>query len=428
MSGGQDEPGFDFGALNEVPLFREIQRVLLSSSGPVNWELARQVGIATAVSEAPGDDRPPTEADRAALSESVRIAELAVAELTGLPQPTELATVQVMRRADWVQAGIAGLRDLVEPVAERLSRALAEQAGSLGAELPGGDPDEGGSGEGGMPFGFQPGATPFPGLGGMPGGEEGGQFMGLLLQQMGPLLLGLQVGSVLGDLARRVLGQYDLPVPRPGSVVGFVAPNIAGFEREWSLPPMEFRLWVALHEVVHRFEFAGHWVRPHFNGLVGDLMEHAELDLAGLQRRMQDVDLSNPEAMSEALQGADAFFGSSDDPEQRLRIARVQAFFAAAEGYGDHVTDKLGRRMLPSLPRIEEALLRHREGRHGDQALERLLGLRMGQEHYALGRMFCATVAELSDEATLARMWESAEAMPAMPELEEPRLWLARIA
>ena len=31
-------------------------------------------------------------------------------------------------------------------------------------------------------------------------------------------------------------------------------------------------------------------------------------------------------------------------------------------------------------------------------------------------------------EATLARMWDSAEALPSMPELEEPRLWLARSA
>ena len=35
---------------------------------------------------------------------------------------------------------------------------------------------------------------------------------------------------------------------------------------------------------------------------------------------------------------------------------------------------------------------------------------------------------ELTDEATLARMWDSAEALPSMPELEEPRLWLARSA
>jgi uncharacterized protein (DUF2342 family) len=27
---------------------------------------------------------------------------------------------------------------------------------------------------------------------------------------------------------------------------------------------------------------------------------------------------------------------------------------------------------------------------------------------------------------TLARMWGSAEALPSLPEIEEPRLWLAR--
>jgi uncharacterized protein (DUF2342 family) len=43
-----------------------------------------------------------------------------------------------------------------------------------------------------------------------------------------------------------------------------------------------------------------------------------------------------------------------------------------------------------------------------------------------LGRAFCDTVAEQTDEATLATMWDSAEALPSLPEVEEPRLWLAR--
>ena len=30
----------------EAPLLREIQKVLAASSGPVNWELARQVAVA----------------------------------------------------------------------------------------------------------------------------------------------------------------------------------------------------------------------------------------------------------------------------------------------------------------------------------------------------------------------------------------------
>jgi uncharacterized protein (DUF2342 family) len=50
----------------------------------------------------------------------------------------------------------------------------------------------------------------------------------------------------------------------------------------------------------------------------------------------------------------------------------------------------------------------------------------MKREQYRLGRAFCDTVAELSDEATLARMWDSSDSLPSLPELAEPRLWLAR--
>ena len=52
---------------NDVPLFREIQRVLSSSHGPVNWELARQV-VHAVVAEgngAPAFAFPPPKRDRA---------------------------------------------------------------------------------------------------------------------------------------------------------------------------------------------------------------------------------------------------------------------------------------------------------------------------------------------------------------------------
>jgi len=39
---------------------------------------------------------------------------------------------------------------------------------------------------------------------------------------------------------------------------------------------------------------------------------------------------------------------------------------------------------------------------------------------------YCEVVVEQSDEETLARMWDSPEALPSLPEIDEPRLWLAR--
>jgi coenzyme F420 biosynthesis associated uncharacterized protein len=395
--GSSESDEVPFGdILNDVPLLREIQRVILSSTGPINWELARQIGIATASWGM--DDPPPTEQDRQGLEDTVRATELSVSDFTGLSPATDVIRVEAYRRAQWVEANIRGLRELLEQVGGKLGGMLESQMAAGG-----------------------PQAFPVP-------AEGGGEVFAGLMQRVVPLLLGAQMGQALGYLGQQVLGQFDLAVPRESGPLYFVIPNISRFENEWSLPPVEFRAWVALHEVTHRFEFARPWVKPYFLALVKDLVDNAEIDLTGLEQRLEGLDLSNPDALPEAFEGVTNLFGQTTDPEQRLRVARVQAFMAAAEGYGDHVMEHVGKTMLPSFSQIQEAIRRHQEGRHGDQALERLIGLEMKAEQYVLGRQFSDRVAGLTDEALLARMWESAESLPSMPELEEPSLWLARMA
>jgi coenzyme F420 biosynthesis associated uncharacterized protein len=375
---------------NDVPLFREIQRVLLSSSGPVNWELARQVGIASA-SWGTADPSPTAE-DARGLEEAVRVAELQVARFTGLEPPSDLPKVQAVRRAQWVQANIEGLRALLEPAAAKIGEAVTSAQREAAPEQAAG--------------------------------------VAQLLGQLSPLLLGAQVGSVLGALGRQVLGQYDIAVPRPegAGALLFVVPNVAAFERDWSLDPTEFRTWIAIHEVTHRFEFARPWALLRFRELVDDYTSTLTLDLEGLHERLASLDPSNPEGMREMLEGGESLFGAVLDDEQRLKLARIQAFMTAAEGYGDHVMHALGSQMLTSYARIEEAMRRYRETEHVDPVFERLLGIEVKREQYRLGRAFCDTVVSLTDEATLALMWDSADALPSMPELEEPRLWLARSA
>jgi putative hydrolase len=393
MIGGVSQ---DFGstpddAFADVPLLREIQRVLLSGSGPVNWELARQIGIASG--SLGQDDPQPVEEDRHGLEGAVRMSELAVADLTGMDPPPEVAHVQAVRRADWVEANVRGLRGLFEPGAERLARALAE-ARRAEVEEP----------------------------------EAGPQLMEAVMDRMAPLLTGAQVGMVLGHLAQRVLGQYELPLPRAEQpALVFVIPNIAAFERDWSLPSDQFRAWVALHETTHAFGLGRPWVRDHFLGLVTEMAGAMEFDLTGLQERLEGLDLSDPQKLTEAL-GGEMLTGALTD-EQRLLLRRVQAFLAAAEGHASHVMDRIGARILPEYARIEEAMKRrHEERSQEEQAVERLLGIEMTLEQYRLGRHFCDRVAEQTDERTLSRMWESPDSLPSMPELEEPTLWLSRIA
>jgi putative hydrolase len=387
-SGGFEFPfGMDPESLRDAPLFREMQRVMSASSGPVNWELARQVAVAGAAEA--GDDRDATDEERHGFEESVRVAELHVARFTGLEAPTDVAEVRAVRRAEWIGANTENLAGLLEPAARRIGESMdLAQRETLPPEM---------------------------------------QAMSGMLSQLSPLLMGAQVGQVLGFLAQGVLGQFDVAVPRsgPGTVM-FVVANVKRFETDWSLEATDFRTFVAIHEVTHRFEFAQPWARGRFSALLEDFLSTLRIDLEGMQARLSSIDTTDPEALQQAFESDEGLFGAELDDEQRLKLARIQAFMAAAEGYGDHVMHALGSELLPSYGRIEEAMRRYREGEAGDPVFERLLGVEMKREQYEAGRAFCDTVVELTDEATLARMWESSEAMPSLPEVAEPRLWLAR--
>ncbi len=96
-----------------------------------------------------------------------------------------------------------------------------------------------------------------------------GQMLGTLNQKV----LSAEVGLLLGYLARKVLGQYDLTLlgrePLGPGRLYYVEPNITAAERTLGLPREEFRMWLALHETTHAFEFEAHpWLRDHFNAML----------------------------------------------------------------------------------------------------------------------------------------------------------------
>jgi len=104
----------------------------------------------------------------------------------------------------------------------------------------------------------------------------------------------------------------------------------------------------------------------------------------------------------------------------RIRKEGFDLEVAAAPEFGVTVRGK-----IVEYGRIEEATSQL-DMSNADPVFERLLGIEMKRDHYRQGRAFCDAVTEATDEATLARIWDDPDAMPSLPEIEEPRLWLAR--
>jgi hypothetical protein len=145
----------DYGAMSQdpfgdIPLFREIQRILASGEGPINMEIARQVAVAAAT-QGMTEPTPPTDAARA-LSEDVHAAEILLSGYTRLTLD-EPMRIRVMNRSAWVASSLDAWKWLFDQLAGRFAAQLgnsdesepdADGDGSSGSAVAG--PSDGNAG------------------------------------------------------------------------------------------------------------------------------------------------------------------------------------------------------------------------------------------------------------------------------------------
>lgn len=340
----------------------------------IDWFLAQR--LARYVAGEP-DDRPP-KTDLVALSADS--AERVIA-YTGLVPARELPPAEGIGRAEWIAANVGAMRMLLDPPLAKVGEGLgpARQAMRLGAGV----------------------------------------------------VLTAEVGVVLGFLAQRVLGQYELvlldtaPDDRPPRLL-FVLPNLAGAGRAFGADEREFLTWVALHEVTHAVQFAGvPWLQPHMAAMVRELLSHAELRIDA-RRALRMPGTNDVKRLAAAVRSGD-LASLVASPQERATLERMQATMAVLEGHAEHVMDAVGAPLLPSLPRLRAALdARRRSQSAPARLLQRLLGLEMKLKQYEQGKRFCDAVVREAGVAALNRVWSAPEALPSTAELDAPLQWLER--
>jgi putative hydrolase len=244
-----------------------------------------------------------------------------------------------------------------------------------------------------------------------------------------PILLGLQAGTMAGNLAQRLLGSYDLPLPLSGSPkVVLAAPNIDAFRAEWELPADDFHFVLALHEVTHAAVRTVPWVAERIVDLSRAFVDGYRIDTGAVENQLGDVDLSNPSSLEGLLADPESLLGAMRSPEQDRALADLRAFGAVVAGYADHVVARVGAGLIPEVGRVQEATRRHRVVLgDAERFIERLLGMELTREHYDRGRAFCDGVVERAGAAGLNRLWDAPTMVPTPNELDAPGLWLARI-
>jgi coenzyme F420 biosynthesis associated uncharacterized protein len=340
----------------------------------IDWILAERIAGYVAGT---GDARAPT-ADLPALAAE---SEARVTAYTGLQPARPLPEPEGISRREWVQSNVQAMKALLDPVLQSTGK-------NLGPLKPA------------LQLGFG-------------------------------LVVTTEVGVVLGYLAQRVLGQYELVLldeaveDRPPRLL-FVLPNLGQAVQSFGAEEKEFMTWVTLHEVTHAVQFAGvPWLHRHMAGLVRELLKSAELRIDA-PRKLRLPSGDEIRRIVKALREGDLISIVTSHAE-RETLDRVQATMAVIEGHAEHVMDAVAPDLLPSLPKLRAALDRRRRSQSGlNRLVARLLGLDLKLRQYEQGKYFCDAIVRERGTAALEHVFSAPEALPTLEELRTPSAWVAR--
>jgi coenzyme F420 biosynthesis associated uncharacterized protein len=353
--------------------------------GMIDWNRARE--IATGMNK--GDALTATERERlnAYYGDLVAKCIPIVSEYTGTSLPEETERTYAFDRVDWINANLEGFRRMFAPL-----EAFDEQ-------------------------------------------RRGANMIAKAWNGVNQTVLSYEIGLMLGYMARRVLGQYDLallgrePVTSTGKLY-YVEPNIRGVENKLGLPREDFRMWLALHETTHAFEFEAHpWVRLHFNGLLDRYMTFLRQDAEFLKQGVQGLKVFArrvQEGRSDDTTGS--WLEYLMDDEQRQLFNEMQALMTVIEGYSNHVMNAVGKDLLDNYEMISRKFEeRQKQRSQADQLFAKLTGLDVKMEQYRQGERFIDEVVAQRGHAFAHQVWDKPENLPTMDEIREPSRWVNRI-
>jgi putative hydrolase len=331
---GGGPPG-PFGAMGDPAQFadalRQFADMLSWRGGPVNWDLAKNVARHAIVA---AGDPSVLDAQRREITEAVRLADLWLDEAAAFP--SGVRKIEAWSRSEWLEATFPVWAKFCDPIAAKGVEAMSGMFNADSAQLGEDAPEE---------LRQALGA-----LGGGAGGLGGLGGLAAMMRQIGGAMIGSQTGTAVGELAREVVGSSDIGLPLGAEGTAALLPaGVAEFGQGLSVDAGEVRIFLALREAAHQRLFAHvPWLRAYLLGAVEQYASGITVDVARLQEAMPEVDITNPEALRDALSG-EGLFRPEDTPAQKAALSRLETALARLT-HADALAEAIRRRRATGGP------------------------------------------------------------------------------
>lgn len=380
-----------------MPFFGDLAKAM-SSQGPLQWDIARQTAMMTATS---GTNSEPNvdPSSRVAIEQLAVIADMHVRSQTGLATAEHglVPNIVVVNRSMWAHHTLDSYKPLFNELASSLSGSQIIPDSALEST-----------------------------------DDQMSNMMSSLNKMMAPAMMGMSVGSMVGQLALHTFGQYDLPLPRePRNQVLIVSVNIDQFAQDWSLPINDVQMWVLVHELTSHAVLGVTHIRQAVTNAISHYIAGFTPNPNALIERLTTLDLGTTDPMSmmqKFFTDPTIILGAIRSPQQEAQAPALDAMIAAIIGFIDYSVDVTTSAILGGGPQISEAVRRRRvEASPHDSFVEQLLGLRLTRQQVQRGHSFAAGVVERAGAEGLAQLFVREGNLPTPSELDAPGLWLARI-
>ena len=376
------EQFFGGGAPDLGQIFSQLQSMMQSYDGPLNWDFAIDTARKT-VAQQP--DPSPSQRQKDEVADAVRLADHWLDQTTAFP--SGVTSTAAWSRAEWIVGTTDVWKVLVEPIAASsvgaLSKALPAEAQSMG-----------------------------------------GPILAMIGKAVGAMLA-TQVGSGLGALAGEVLTASDigLPLGAPGTAA-LVPANVARFAEGLDVPDTDVLLYLALREAAHQRLFAGvPWLRDHLIGAVTDYARGIEINTGRIQETMEErlrgVDPTNLESMQELMEGG--LFDMPQSPEQQAALQRLEVALALVEGWVDEIVGQATAERMPNAGRLQEAVRRRRAaGGPAEETFASLVGLELRPRRLRDASTLWGSLRTRQGAEARDGVWMSPQLLPTDADLDDP--------
>jgi putative hydrolase len=405
--GPADGPPGPFGAMGDPQQFadalRQFADMLSWRGGPVNWDLAKNVARHAIVA---AGDPSVLDAQRREITEAVRLADLWLDEVTAFP--SGVRKIEAWSRSEWLEATFPVWAKFCDPIAAKGVEAMSGMFNADPAQLGDDVPEELRQALGA----FGGGAGGLGGLGGL----------AAMMRQIGGAMIGSQTGTAVGELAREVVGSSDIGLPLGAEGTAALLPaGVAEFGQGLSVDAGEVRLFLALREAAHQRLFAHvPWLRAYLLGAVEQYASGITVDVARLQEAMPEVDITNPEALREALSG-EGLFRPEDTPAQKAALSRLETALALVEGWVATVVAAAAQERLTHAAALAEAIRRRRAtGGPAERTFATLVGLELRPRRLREATTIWQGLTEARGIEGRDALWAHPDLLPVADDLENP--------